>query len=65
MSTRPSSQARRVAGFRAGAVHCGINLYTIERLKKQGYRYGGLVSKGGVSMVAWMLANGDWARSVR
>lgn len=40
------------------AVHCGINLYTIERLKKQGYRYGGLVSKGGVSMVAWMMANG-------
>jgi phosphomethylpyrimidine synthase len=40
------------------AVHCGINLYTVERLKKQGYRYGGLVSKGGVSMVAWMLANG-------
>ena len=40
------------------AVHCGINLYTIERLRKQGYRYGGLVSKGGVSMVAWMLANG-------
>ncbi len=39
------------------AVHCGINLYTIERLKKQGYRYGGLVSKGGVSMVSWMLAN--------
>ena len=40
------------------AVHCGINLYTIERLRKQGYRYGGLVSKGGVSMVAWMVANG-------
>lgn len=39
------------------AVHCGINLYTIERLKKQGYRYGGLVSKGGVGMVAWMMAN--------
>jgi len=39
------------------AVHCGINLYTIERLKKQGYRYGGLVSKGGTSMAAWMLAN--------
>jgi phosphomethylpyrimidine synthase len=39
------------------AVHCGINLYTIERLRKQGYRYGGLVSKGGVSMVAWMLSN--------
>ena len=39
------------------ALHCGINLYTIERLRKQGYRYGGLVSKGGVSMVAWMVAN--------
>ncbi len=39
------------------AVHCGINLYTVERLKRQGYRYGGLVSKGGVSMVAWMMAN--------
>src|SRR5512138_646270 len=40
------------------AVHCGINRATIERLRRQGYRYGGLVSKGGVSMVAWMLANG-------
>jgi len=40
------------------AIHCGINLYTIERLEKQGYRYGGLVSKGGASMVAWMKANG-------
>jgi phosphomethylpyrimidine synthase len=39
------------------AIHCGVNLYTVERLKKQGYRYGGLVSKGGVGMVAWMLAN--------
>ncbi len=39
------------------AVHCGINLYTLERLRKQGYRYGGLVSKGGTSMVAWMMAN--------
>ena len=39
------------------AVHCGINLCTIERLRKQGYRYGGLVTKGGVCMVAWMLAN--------
>jgi phosphomethylpyrimidine synthase len=39
------------------AVHCGINRCTIERLRRQGYRYGGLVSKGGVSMVAWMLAN--------
>ncbi|GFO53324.1 phosphomethylpyrimidine synthase [Geomonas sp. Red276] len=39
------------------AVHCGINLYTLERLRKQGYRYGGLVSKGGVSMAAWMIVN--------
>ena len=40
------------------AIHCGINLYTIERLERQGYRYGGLVSKGGTSMVAWMKTNG-------
>lgn len=39
------------------AVHCGINLYTLERLERQGYRYGGLVSKGGAAMVAWMKAN--------
>ena len=39
------------------AIHCGINLYTVERLERQGYRYGGLVSKGGASMVAWMKAN--------
>jgi 5-hydroxybenzimidazole synthase len=39
------------------AIHCGINLYTIERLEKQGYRYGSLVSKGGTFMVAWMKAN--------
>jgi len=39
------------------AIHCGINRYSIERLRKQGYRYGGLVSKGGTYMVAWMDAN--------
>jgi phosphomethylpyrimidine synthase len=39
------------------AVHCGINLYAIERLERQGYRYGGLVSKGGTSMVSWMKIN--------
>lgn len=39
------------------AVHCGINLYTLERLRKQGYRHGGLVSKGGTFMISWMLAN--------
>ncbi len=40
------------------AVHCGINRLTVERLKKQGYRYGGLVSKGGASMVRWMMDTG-------
>jgi phosphomethylpyrimidine synthase len=39
------------------AIHCGINRYTIERLRKQGFRYGGLASKGGTFMVAWMDAN--------
>ncbi|TAN63564.1 phosphomethylpyrimidine synthase ThiC [bacterium] len=39
------------------AVHCGINRLTIERLSKQGYRYGGLVSRGGSYMVGWMLKN--------
>jgi len=39
------------------AIHCGINLMTLERLKKQNYRYGGLVSKGGSYLTAWMLHN--------
>jgi 5-hydroxybenzimidazole synthase len=39
------------------AIHCGINKLTIERLRRQGYRYGGLVSKGGAYMVAWMVHN--------
>lgn len=39
------------------AIHCGINRYTIERLRNQGYRYGGLVSKGGTFMVSWMDYN--------
>lgn len=47
----------KAAGMSFMAVHCGINLYTVERLKKQGYRYGGLVSKGGTFMISWMLAN--------
>lgn len=40
------------------AIHCGINLFTIERMKKQGYRYGGLCSKGGTLMIEWMIVNG-------
>ncbi|MBI5454472.1 MAG: phosphomethylpyrimidine synthase ThiC [Deltaproteobacteria bacterium] len=39
------------------AVHCGINRLTIERLNRQGYRYGGLVSRGGSYMVGWMIKN--------
>jgi phosphomethylpyrimidine synthase len=39
------------------AIHCGINQYTIDRLRKQGFRYGGLASKGGTFMVAWMDMN--------
>ncbi len=39
------------------AIHCGVNLFTIERLKHQGYRYGGLVSKGGSMMAQWMVKN--------
>lgn len=40
------------------AIHCGINTYSIERLRKQGFRYGGLVSKGGTFMISWMEYNG-------
>jgi len=40
------------------AIHCGLNRFTLERLKRQGYRYGGLVSKGGTFLVSWMEANG-------
>jgi len=39
------------------AIHCGINRLTIERLRKQNYRYGGLVSRGGSYMVGWMIKN--------
>ncbi len=39
------------------AIHCGINQFTVERLRNQGFRYGGLASKGGTFMVAWMDAN--------
>ena len=45
------------SGISFMAVHCGINRLTIERLRKQGYRYGGLVSRGGSYMVGWMLQN--------
>ncbi|UEC42324.1 MAG: Phosphomethylpyrimidine synthase [Methanothrix sp.] len=37
------------------AIHTGINRICIERMKRQGGRYGGLCSRGGAFMVAWML----------
>ena len=48
-------QAQDGIGFMA--IHCGINLTTLERLRKQGYRYGGLVSRGGSFLTAWMNHN--------
>ncbi len=48
-------QAEEGIGFMA--IHCGINLTTLERLKRQGYRYGGLVSRGGSFLTAWMNHN--------
>lgn len=38
------------------AIHTGINNITLERLKRHG-RYGGLCSRGGAFMSAWMLHN--------
>ncbi|HHT9126377.1 MAG TPA: phosphomethylpyrimidine synthase ThiC [Candidatus Brocadiia bacterium] len=48
-------QAEEGIGFMA--IHCGINLLTLERLRKQGYRFGGLVSRGGSFLTAWMNHN--------
>ncbi|HMK47469.1 MAG TPA: phosphomethylpyrimidine synthase ThiC [Methanocella sp.] len=39
------------------AIHTGINRITVERLRKQG-RHGGLCSRGGAFMTAWMIHNG-------
>lgn len=38
------------------AIHTGINWTTVERLKAQG-RFGGLCSRGGSFMTAWMIHN--------
>ncbi len=48
-------QCEEGVGFMA--IHCGINRMTLEMLRRQNYRYGGLVSKGGAYMVAWMEHN--------
>ncbi|MDD1672031.1 MAG: phosphomethylpyrimidine synthase ThiC [Methanomicrobiales archaeon] len=49
-----AEQAR--AGTNFMAIHTGINYETLKRLKNQG-RHGGLVSRGGAFMTAWMLHN--------
>ncbi|MDO8136345.1 MAG: phosphomethylpyrimidine synthase ThiC [Candidatus Brocadiales bacterium] len=48
-------QAQEGIGFMA--IHCGVNLLVLERLKKQGYRFGGLVSRGGAFLTAWIEHN--------
>ena len=48
-------QARLGTNFMA--IHTGINRICIERIKRQGGRFGGLCSRGGAFMVAWMLHN--------
>ena len=45
-------QAADGIGFMA--IHCGVNQRTVEVLKRQDRRNGGLVSRGGAFMVAWM-----------
>lgn len=49
-------QARDGIGFMA--IHCGVNSLTLDVLAEQGGRSGGLVSRGGAFMSAWMKANG-------
>jgi phosphomethylpyrimidine synthase len=49
-----AEQARMGTNFMA--IHTGINFETIKRLRNQG-RHGGLVSRGGAFMTAWMLHN--------
>jgi len=49
-----AEQARLGTNFMA--IHTGINWETVKRLQNQG-RHGGLVSRGGAFMTAWMLHN--------
>lgn len=44
------------AGTNFMAIHTGINYETMKRLRNQG-RHGGLVSRGGAFMTAWMIHN--------
>lgn len=48
-------QAKDGADFMA--IHCSVNKETLKRLKRQG-RAGGLVSRGGAFISAWIVENG-------
>ncbi|MDD5256507.1 MAG: phosphomethylpyrimidine synthase ThiC [Methanothrix soehngenii] len=48
-------QARLGTNFMA--IHTGINSICVERLKRQGGRFGGVCSRGGAFMIGWMLHN--------
>jgi len=48
-------QARDGIGFMA--IHCGVNRQSVAVLQNQGWRSGGLVSRGGAFMVSWMRQN--------
>lgn len=50
------TEAQAKLGTNFMAIHTGINYETVKRLKNQG-RHGGLVSRGGAFMTAWMLHN--------
>ncbi|MHC1625925.1 MAG: phosphomethylpyrimidine synthase ThiC [Methanoculleaceae archaeon] len=49
-----AEQAKMGTNFMA--IHTGVNRETLSRLKNQG-RHGGLVSRGGAFMTAWMIHN--------
>ncbi len=49
-----AEQAKLGSNFMA--IHTGVNWDTVKRLRNQG-RHGGLVSRGGAFMTAWMLHN--------
>ncbi|OPY47128.1 MAG: thiamine biosynthesis protein ThiC [Methanosaeta sp. PtaU1.Bin028] len=48
-------QARLGTNFMA--IHTGINRLCLDRLQGQGGRFGGICSRGGAFMIAWMIYN--------
>jgi len=51
-----ATEAQAKLGTNFMAIHTGINNITLDRLKAHG-RYGGLCSRGGAFMSAWMMHN--------